>query len=365
MFRSAIPLGRWMGVDLRLHISFPLLLAACLGYGALQTNNAARGVGLFAGLVFAVIVREVSRALAASYAGLQVRALFLMPVGGVMALSTHSGASAPPVATMRRVGFVSPAANLLTGLLMLGASYAFAPGANLLAQPWIAPEHVLRSFIWTQFAMAVVGLLPLLMLPAQRMLGGKAAASAPELPSFGPGSGFALAMVAAGMITMNVWLIAFGCMTLLFSQLQTQRVNDSLQPDDVRVGDVMVSDFAVLSTSDTLQSALARTARTMQDVFPVVRGDRLVGAVARQSVIEQLQNEGDGYLQGIMTRGLQLAAPDEPLMAALRRASSRGSAEFVPVAQDGRLLGILTPQNLGRAVLVARAGRQLRPQEPQ
>jgi CBS domain-containing protein len=101
----------------------------------------------------------------------------------------------------------------------------------------------------------------------------------------------------------------------------------------------------------------------VQDVFPVVRGDRLVGAVARQSLIDQLQTEGDGYLQGMMTRALQLAQPEEPLVAALRRASARGASEIVPVAKNGRLLGILTPQNLGRAVLMARAGR--RAQEPQ
>jgi CBS domain-containing protein len=51
-----------------------------------------------------------------------------------------------------------------------------------------------------------------------------------------------------------------------------------------------------------------------------------------------------------MLRNLQIVAPEEKLVDALRRAASLGASEFVPVVENNALLGILTPQSLGRAV---------------
>ncbi len=61
-------------------------------------------------------------------------------------------------------------------------------------------------------------------------------------------------------------------------------------------------------------------------------------------------SEGDSYLQGIMTRSLQLASPSDKLVEALRRAALLGASEFIPVVEDGAMIGILTPQSLSRAV---------------
>ena len=66
MLRSSFPIGRWMGVELRLHLSFVLLLAITIGYSIAATGSAARGIGLWLALLFAVAVRETARATAAA-----------------------------------------------------------------------------------------------------------------------------------------------------------------------------------------------------------------------------------------------------------------------------------------------------------
>ena len=52
----SIPLGRWMGVELRLHAFFPLLAVLCLALSV--PDGIGRGIGLFFVLVAAVLVRE-------------------------------------------------------------------------------------------------------------------------------------------------------------------------------------------------------------------------------------------------------------------------------------------------------------------
>jgi predicted transcriptional regulator len=50
--------------------------------------------------------------------------------------------------------------------------------------------------------------------------------------------------------------------------------------------EVMLTDFATLSPSDTLADALVRCVHSLQEDFPVVRGQQLVGIVNRQRIVE-------------------------------------------------------------------------------
>jgi len=374
MLRFSFPLGRIMGVEVRLHLSFFVLFLCALAYG-MNYNSAWRGAGLFAALALAVAVRETARCIAAAYVGLRLRVLFLLPVGGVMAFAPPDAGINPGALPLV---LTAPLANIGMGLLLLGLSYAIAPQANLLTQPWISPEHVLRSFVWMQFVLAIVNLLPTATLPTRQLLrlgqrgsGNATKIAAPTLSNAGPAFGLIAAvgvmMVLTGLLTSNLFAALLGCFALLASQLTTTQTSTASAPDaavgdGMRVDEVMLTEFTLLSNSDTLRGALDRTVHSLQDVFPVVRGDRLVGAVTRQTLAEQLMLEGDSYVQGVMNRNLQVAAPREPWMAVFGRARGQSAADFIPVAEDGRLLGILTPQNLSRAVNQVRQTRP--PAEP-
>ena len=98
-----------------------------------------------------------------------------------------------------------------------------------------------------------------------------------------------------------------------------------------------------------VEEALDRALHVTQDVFPVVRSGSLVGAVSRQGILEAIESGGDGYVQGMMTRVLSPAAPGDPVLTALRRISGRGGAQLVPVVEDDRVIGIVTPQNLAQS----------------
>jgi len=270
----------------------------------------------------------------------------------------------PGAATLPRpVTLVAPLANFSMGLLMLGLSYAIDPHVPLLAQPWISMNHILRSFIWLQFLMGAINLLPTATVPSKQMFrqraaktdSGGARVAGTRTPAFGLGTGLAIAMLLGGFLLMsywplNLWLILLGGFLLLGAHIKAGQALNENDADVILVSDVMLTEFTLLSSSDTLQGALARTVHSLQDVFPVVRGDRLVGSVSRQTIADNLQANGDSYLQGVMTRGLQLASPDEKVVLALRRAAAQGASEFIPVVEGSAMLGILTPQSLSRAV---------------
>jgi predicted transcriptional regulator len=375
MLRSSIPIGRFLGIDLRVHVSFPLLLALAVIYSLLATGGPWRGVGLWLALLFAVIVREIARTIAVAYSELRLRALFLLPVGGVMALVQRAPGD-PTAATLpKAVIVVAPIANVVMGLLLMAMSYAIDPHVALFAQPWISLGHILRSCIWLQFVMAIINLLPTATVPSRQMFrakpnnnnpqhrGVRTAGARTPSPMFSVGTGLALALLLSGFFLMsywpmNLWLMLLGGFLLLAAHIRAGQALSENDSDAILVSDVMLTEFTLLSSSDTLQGALARTVHSLQDVFPVVRGDRLVGSVSRQTIADSLQEHGDSYLQGVMTRSLQLASPTEKVVGALRRAGAIGASEFIPVVEGDAMLGILTPQSLSRAVHQVRQTRQ-------
>ncbi len=377
----AIPFGRWFGVHVRIHLSFLLLLALSAGYSAVATQSMVRGVGLWLALVAAVLVREVARAVAAAYAGMPLRALFLLPFGGVMALQP----SHRPRPSQRLIALTGSFANFGVALLLLGFAYGVDPHVALLRQPWITVEHILRSAIWLQVALGVVNLLPTRTLSLQRFLrprsqrtaaaGAQApgvvpsfaasesatndaaarqsdvpAALAGRRPAFGVGTAIALALIVSGFFLAMLWPVLLGFTLLFMNYVGRLAAVGSGDAATLTVADVMLTEFTPLPASGTLRDALRRTTHTLEDTFPVVRGDRLVGWISRGALATRLQAEGDGYLQGVMTRSLQLADPLEKLAYALRRAATLGASEFIPVVENGAMVGMLTPANLERAV---------------
>ena len=359
MLRSSFAIGRFMNVDLRVHISFLLLLALAIGFSVFTNGEATRGVALWLAMCSAVLVREIARSIAATYVGLRLRALFLLPVGGLMAFSTTAPGGVTPEANTRILMLTGPIANFGVGLLLLGTSYALEPQVSLIAQPWISPGHILRSLVWMQLILGMVSLLPMPVAPSAAATSdsptqSKSAKSGLSrvlpFPSFGLGTALALAMIVAGFVLMNLWLVILGAFMMLGAQISSARTVSSTDAAAILVREVMLTEYTLLSSSDTLQGALDRSIHSAQEVFPVVRGDRLVGSIARQTIAERLLSEGNSYLQGIMTRSLQLASPSDKLIEALQRAAALGASEFIPVVEDGAVIGILTPQSLSRAV---------------
>jgi CBS domain-containing protein len=380
----SFPIGRYFGVDVRLHAFFLLLLAVGMGMGTLAGENNGRILALWLMLLFAVLVREAARAIAAAWFGLDLRAILLLPTGGLFTYATIDAterAAAP--ATQRRMALVGPIASIGFGLLLAAIVLAGAPGINLIDRPWIGPSHLLRALVWLNLLLGAINLLPASPLDGGYVFRGAFPAPAPQTKDRRLAGGFrsnigarlsagrnttlgqlvAVALVVAGVLMNNLWLIIMGPLVLLAAHMENQGLLVQSDVDTVRMRDVMLTQFSTLSASDTLEDALQRAVHTLQDVFPVVRGGNLVGAVSRQSIVESLATHGNSYVQGVMTRRFQTALPDDSLVKTLRRIMGEQGAQLVPVMDGERIVGIVTPQNLSQSMGLLNQSRRVRKAE--
>jgi Zn-dependent protease/CBS domain-containing protein len=371
----SFPLGRWMGVDLRIHTFFLLLLGLCLLSTNLVNVQSWRAIMLWLILLLAVVVREVARVIVAAYHGVQLRSILLLPIGGLFSYANPDSAERASEGNIQTsMAVVGPLANfgfaVAVGSLIAGA----APQVAIFVRPWVTPTHLMRSTVWLNVLLGVLNLIPAYPLDAGRMLRGgfsrtRGSAQATRAAS-GVGQILGAAAVLGGIAllfipnsglssSLSPWLIMGGFFIFIGAQLEDQGLMFQSVVDTVTMRDVMLTDFSSLSPSDTLEDALYKAIHSLQDEFPVVRGMNLVGIVSRQGILEALRSDGNGYVQGVMSRAFQEAQPDDSLGLMIRRMAG-GRMSLIPVTEGDRVIGIVTLQNLMHSMGMLAEHRRLK-----
>jgi CBS domain-containing protein/Zn-dependent protease len=355
-----------MGVELRIHAFFPLLAFVCVGISA--TDGWLRGLGLFLVLAFAVLVRETARLLVAAWLGLRLRAILVLPIGGLFAYANpESQEGANQGGGQFAMALAGPLANMATALVLAATFLGASGDIRLFDQPWITSAYQLRSMVWMQAGLAVLHLLPAYPLDGGRLLRGGFARKHGFAPAgraaTGLGQVLALVAMVGGMYLRSPWLVIAGFLIMIGAQIEDQGVFFQSVVDTVQMREVMLTDFATLSPSDTLSDALVRCVHSLQEDFPVVRGPQLVGIVSRQRIVDALRNDGNGYVQSVMSRAFQVARPEDTLGTTIRRLTAGRGLALIPVTDSGRVVGIVSVQNLMSSMSLLAEQRRLERQE--
>ncbi len=355
-----------MGVEFRVHAFFPLLAFVCFGLAG--ADGWPRGLGVFFALVLAVLARETVRLLVAAWLGLRLRAVLLLPIGGLFAYANpESQDNSNAGAGQFLLAFAGPVANLLTAAVLALAFMGAGGDVNLFQPPFITSAYLLRSMVWMQAGLGVLHLVPAYPLDAGRLLRGNFARAHGLAPAgraaTGIGQLIALAAMIGGMLLHSPWLIIAGFFIMIGAQVEDQGVFFQSVVDTVQMREVMLTDFATLSPSDTLSDALGRCVHSLQEDFPVVRGPELVGIVSRQRIVDALRSDGNGYIQSVMSRAFQVARPEDTLGATIRRLTAGRGLSLIPVTDSGRVVGIVSVQNLMSSMTLLAEQRRIEREE--
>ncbi|MBA3916742.1 MAG: site-2 protease family protein, partial [Acidobacteriales bacterium] len=320
-------IGRFLGVEVRLHFLFALLLGLSLLYSGMSGMATIRGIALWLLLLLVVGAREIIRGIVSTYYGLQIRSLMLLPIGGLPSYTTPEFAEqAAEGSAQVALAVAGPITNGSIALVLLAFIYGVAPGVSVLAKPWINADHLLRSAFWLNIFLAAINLLPAYPLDCGRLLRGNFSRARGALQGNRTASivcqVIALALFVGGVFLQSPWLLLAGFFIFVGAQLEDQGLVFQSVVDTVRMRDIMLTDFSLLSASDTLEDAIYKSIHSLQDDFPVVRSGLLVGIVSKQRILETLQMDGNGYIQSIMSRGFQVAQPDDSLGVTFKRISA-------------------------------------------
>ena len=363
----SISIGRLFGVDVRLHLTFLILpmFIFWTEYAAHQgAANGPRDLALSGIILACVGLHECGHMLAARRLGMIPKAVILLPLTGVALYedARSENASGPTWKREIRLALVGPLVSFALAAFSAAAVTALLPGVPLLKFPGLVPSNLPGSVVWANLYIAALSLLPAYPLDGGRIVRALFSrtidASSATQRAVSISTAIALVLVFAGLFT-NSWLTMVGVIIFSAAQLEERALVFQSVLENVRLEEVMLTDFATLSPADTLEDALNKAVHSLQDDFPVVRGGDMVGVISKARILDALRAEGNGYVQAVMNKIFEVSVRHESLSSAFRKLTARSSS-IIPVVEDQRLVGIVTLQNLMHSMSLLAESRKLR-----
>ncbi|SRR6266481_4212465 len=365
----SIHAGKTFGVELRVHVTFLLLLLFSVivlpsESGMAGVRAMERGMALVAVIFASVLLHEMGHVLVSSRNGIHIRGIMLLPIGGISLIDpAHEMETAKDPAREVRIALAGPLVNVLIAVAAVVVAVATGHG-NLLAKPLVGLASLWRSAVWINVFLFALNLLPGLPMDGGRILRAWLSRRM-DFPlatrrAVNLGHLFAATFMFVGIAAPS-WFLLIGLFMFVAAQMEERTVLFQSVVEAVHMEDIMLTEFSILSPADTLEDALNKAVHSLQDDFPVVRGGDLVGVIDRQTIVERLRREGNGYVQAAMSKAFEVAARSESLASAFRKLTSRGLT-LIPVVDQERLVGIVTLQNLMHSMGLLAESRRLRHQ---
>lgn len=359
----SLTLGRILGIPVRIHFTFLILLVWFGIMGASQFGGPFWAVLVLVCLFGCVLLHELGHAVAARRFGVRTREIVLYPIGGIAQLENLPGGRAELV-----IALAGPAVNLVLAGALAVALFFVDPGIGADAAagaPAAGPRWILP---WLLFANVVLFVFNL--IPAFPMDGGRVLRAALTL-RLGPEKATRIAARVGQTIAVLFGLVGiFGLPPVLApspilvlialfvflgatQEAAYERRRTTVEGHSAR--EAMVTRFETLAPQDSLARASELLLATHQQDFPVIDGwGRVAGVLTRSTLLQGLAREGsEAAVLDIMVREVPVATPDADLEEILRHLQARPDLPVL-VLQEGRLLGMITLENLGEFIEVAR-----------
>jgi Zn-dependent protease/CBS domain-containing protein len=367
----SIPVGRLFGVEVRIHLTFFILplFFYWTEYGAHGSANGPRDMALVGIILACVAAHECGHMLLARRIGMIPKAVILLPLSGVTIYDeSHVEKPVPGSSTWLReirLALMGPLVNLLLAALIAAVITISARGIELWKWPFLQAANLPRSLVWANIYLAGLNLLPAYPLDGGRILRAILSRTSDSATAtrraVSISNAIAMVLIVAGLFSDN-WLTMVGVIVFSAAQLEERALVFQSVLDNVRLEEVMLTDFATLSPADTLEDALEKAVHSLQDDFPVVRGSDMVGVISKQRILDALRAEGNGYVQAVMNKIFEVSVRQDSLGSAFRKLTGRNSS-IIPVVEDQRLIGIVTLQNLMHSMALLAESRKLRRDE--
>jgi Zn-dependent protease len=361
----SIRIGRWFGIDVYLHVTFLLILGflGVLHWMRLQNVGAViEGLLFFLAIFLCVLLHEFGHALTAKRFGIRTRDITLLPIGGVARLERLPQ---DPIQELW-IALAGPAVNVVVAVLLsawLAATGSFQPVAELDTTTGGFAQRLLIVNLFLVFFN---------MLPAFPMDGGRVLRALLAIRMDYARATRIAATIGQGMALLFGFLGLFGNPMLLFIALfvwigASQEAGIAQVRSSIAgtpVSQAMLTQYEAISPQDTLHRVVQLILAGSQADFPVVNEDRVVGLLERRTVIEALARSGpDTRVEDVMRRDFTQVDANDLLEDALVRQRS-SDLPMVPVTRNGRLVGLLTMENLSEYLLIQSALGTRRPTPP-
>ena len=366
---GSFKIGRFSGIDVRVHWTFFLLLAffAFIGYQASGSAVGALTATLvIVVLLLCVLLHEFGHSLVAQRLGLAIHSITLLPLGGVSNLESLPEKPADEV----KITLAGPLVNVVLAPIFFGVGLLFGAVPRMPADVFTGIGSVGQFFFYLGYlnvVLAVFNLIPAFPLDGGRILRALlatrlGAVRATDISS-AVGQLFAIAFFLIGLLGGN-FLLALVAVFIYFGATgEAQMVRQQEKTRGLSVSDVMGTKprTETVTPDHTFGQVLNSVIHGYQEDFPVVdEGGNLVGIVTRNEILAAAHSPHRyASVRDLMRTDVPTISPEADLFTDGYRILQENDLRAIPVVKDGELVGMLTMDDVGQASLL----RDLRKQQ--
>jgi CBS domain-containing protein len=161
------------------------------------------------------------------------------------------------------------------------------------------------------------------------------------------GQTLAVGLGLLGLLTPN-WVLVFIALFIFTGAQQEERLSEVLGVlGDLRVGQAMITACEPLTPEETLQSVLEHALHGHPACYGVIQGEQLIGLLTDTDITSALETYGhEARVRDVMRQEFPRVTTEDTVAKAWRLMATSGW-RALPVVQDGRLLGMVTVQQIG------------------
>jgi CBS domain-containing protein len=259
-----------------------------------------------------------------------------------------------------------PSEELIVALAGPAVNVTIAGVLLLWLGSWVDPTNLARiedpaASLVVKLAGINIMLVLFNMLPAFPMDGGRVLrallamrvgnARATELAAT-IGQGFAIVFGILGIL-YNPMLIIIAAFIFLAASGEATQAQLRALAQGILISDAMITEFQSLPPSATVADAADALIRTTQTEFPIIDGaGHLRGVLTRNALIKALKQRGPDTSVLEVMQAIPTVSARAKLDTALRSLMQRGHPVVGVTDQEGRLVGLLTLENLGEMIMI-------------
>jgi Zn-dependent protease/predicted transcriptional regulator len=349
-------LGEVAGIGVYMHITFLILIGWIALIHWIQGQSlivALLGVAFILALFGCVLLHELGHALAAKKYGIKTRDITLLPIGGVARLERMPDV---PIQELW-VALAGPAVNVVIAAVLF-FWLRFTDGLVPLSQLSVTGGSFVERLMVVNIFLVLFNMIPAFPMDGGRVLRAllamwmeytKATQVAASL-----GQGIALLFGFIGLFT-NPFLLFIALFVWIGAAQEASMVQMKSALGGIPVSRAMITDFRTLSPEDSLTKAVELILAGSQQDFPVVEDGRVVGILTRADLLVALSQRGQELpVREVMRRDFQTVDASEMLETGFFRLQNC-DCHTLPVMRNGKLVGLITMDNLGEFVMIQSA----------
>jgi Zn-dependent protease/CBS domain-containing protein len=360
---GSFKIGRFSGIDVRVHWTFFLLLAffAFVGYQASGSLAGALTATLVIVVLFlCVLLHEFGHSLVAQRLGLEIHSITLLPLGGVSNLESLPEKPADEV----KITLAGPLVNVVLAPIFFGVGLLFGAVPRMPADVFTGIGSVGQFFFYLGYlnvVLAVFNLIPAFPLDGGRILRAflairLGAVRATDISS-AVGQLFAIAFFLIGLLGGN-FLLALVAVFIYFGATgEAQMVRQQEKTRGLSVLDVMGTKprTETVTPDHTFGQVLDSVIHGYQEDFPVVdESGKLVGMITRDEIMAAAHSpQRYSSVRDLMKTNIPTISPQADLFKDGLRILQQSGLRALPVTtENAELVGMLTIEDVGQASLL-------------